>query len=191
LDTKISVHSGICGALTQLACNDDAGAGCGVSSLLSRVTNVAMMGGQTYYIAIGGYNGASGTFVFDIVATPTGNGSFTTVSPGCGGTGLVATGNPNIGGSVDFTMAPVVGLPLVNLGYIPLGIPLCAGGCILGATLDATLPGATLAGPIPCDPLLQGGTIYVQGIDLGAAGGCAAGDPVQLTLSDTIRLVIG
>jgi PKD repeat protein len=184
-DTKISVHSGTCGALTQLACNDDS---CG---LLSRVSGVAMTAGQTYYIAIGGFNGASGTFVFDIVAAPTGSGSFTTVSPGCGGTGLTASGNPNIGGSANFTMAPVQGLPLINLGIVPLGIPICAGGCVLGATLDATFPGATFGGAIPCDPLLIGATVYTQGIDIGAAGGCAAGDPIQLTLSDTIRTVIG
>jgi PKD repeat protein len=190
-DTKISVHSGTCGALTQLACNDDAGAGCGVSTLLSRVTGVPMTGGQTYYIAIGGFNGATGTFVFDILSTATGAGSFTTVSPGCGGTGLVAAGNPNIGGSANFTMAPVSGLPFINLGIIPLGVPICAGGCVLGATLDATYPGATFGGPIPCDPLLIGATIYTQGIDLGAAGGCAAGDPIQLTLSDTVRTIIG
>jgi PKD repeat protein len=190
-DTKISVHSGACGALTQLTCNDDAGAGCGVSTLLSRTTAVAMTGGQTYYIAVGGFNGASGTFLLDVVATAAGAGSFTTVSPGCGGTGLTASGNPNIGGSANFTMAPVQGLPLINLGIIPLGIPICAGGCVLGATLDATFPGATFGGAIPCDPLLIGATVYTQGIDIGAVGGCAAGDPLVLTLSDTIRTIIG
>ncbi|MBL8898191.1 MAG: PKD domain-containing protein [Planctomycetes bacterium] len=184
-DTKISVHSGTCGALTQLACNDDS---CG---LLSRVSGVAMTGGQTYYIAIGGFNGATGSFVFDLIASATGAGAFTTVSPGCGGTGLTAAGNPNIGGSATFTMAPVQGLPFINLGIIPLGVPICAGGCVLGATLDATYPGASFGGPIPCDPLLIGATVYTQGIDLGAAGGCAANDPLLLTLSDTIRTVIG
>ncbi|MBL8898557.1 MAG: PKD domain-containing protein, partial [Planctomycetes bacterium] len=49
-DTKISVHTGQCGALTQIACNDDAGAGCGASTLLSRVTGVPVSAGQTIYI---------------------------------------------------------------------------------------------------------------------------------------------
>lgn len=183
-DTVIAVFTGACGTLQELACNDDS------CNLLSSVTIPGVSSGTLLYIAVGGYAGAQGSFSLDLRLTPSGTGSFNTLSPGCGGTTLTASGNPNGGGSVSFTLSPVLGFPFVNLGRSPLGIPLC-GSCILGATLDVTFPTAQITGAIPCDPLFIGGTLYAQGIDLGVAGGCAASEPLQLTLSETIRMTIG
>jgi len=65
-DTVLSIHTGSCGSLTQVACNDDnAGAGgnnaCG-GGLQSGIT-YNMTAGVTYRIRVAGYNGATGTFV--------------------------------------------------------------------------------------------------------------------------------
>ena len=57
-DTALQIFSGTCAALTSVACNDDA---CSLRSSLS----AAIVPG-TYYIRVGGYNGASGTFSLDV-----------------------------------------------------------------------------------------------------------------------------
>jgi PKD repeat protein len=190
-DTKISVHTGQCGALTQIACNDDAGTGCGASSLLSRVTGVQVAAGQTIYIAIGGFNARQGVFVFDIVPTVTGNGSFTTQFPACGGANLATTGQPNIGSQIGFTMTPNTGAPFFMIGSVPLGVPLCPQGCIIGHNMDVVLPAASFNTSIPCWAFLRGGQAYFQGLILGASGGCPNGNPVQLVTTQTILATIG
>ncbi|MEC8512198.1 MAG: hypothetical protein VX015_08645 [Planctomycetota bacterium] len=53
-DTGMSVYSGDCAALTEVGCDDDGGGG-----LTSKVT-FAATAGTTYYIQIGGFNGATG-----------------------------------------------------------------------------------------------------------------------------------
>lgn len=58
-DTWLAVLTGSRGALTELACNDDASEG-DLDSLLE----VAVDGGATYHILIGGDDGESGTLVF-------------------------------------------------------------------------------------------------------------------------------
>ncbi|HYE61306.1 MAG TPA: hypothetical protein VD997_04860 [Phycisphaerales bacterium] len=63
-DTVMSVFTGSCGSLTQVACNDDNATGgnnaCGGG--LSSGINVNMTGGTTYYIRVAGYQGAVGNF---------------------------------------------------------------------------------------------------------------------------------
>jgi hypothetical protein len=49
-DTLLAVYSGTCGALTQIACDDDAGTG-----LLSLVNVMGLTIGQTYYIQVAGW----------------------------------------------------------------------------------------------------------------------------------------
>jgi len=59
-DTTLAVFSGVCGSLTQLACNDDVPGDC-ASLLRSRVLwNVDA--GATYLIRLAGFNGASGPY---------------------------------------------------------------------------------------------------------------------------------
>jgi hypothetical protein len=55
-DTVLSAYSGTCGALTQLACNDDV---CGLRSTITVPNAVA---NQTYYIRVAGYNNQTGNF---------------------------------------------------------------------------------------------------------------------------------
>jgi hypothetical protein len=54
-DSVLSVHSGSCGALTQVVCNDDS---CGLSSSVQFNATA----GTTYYIRVAGYQGATGNF---------------------------------------------------------------------------------------------------------------------------------
>ena len=59
-DTGVAVWTGECGALTQVGCNDDGGFG-----LTSRLSFPAAAG-TTYYLQVGGWNGASGDGVITI-----------------------------------------------------------------------------------------------------------------------------
>jgi hypothetical protein len=58
-DTFLSAYTGSCGALTEIACNDDA-AGCGG---FSSVMAVAVEAGQDYLIRVGGFGGGAGSGV--------------------------------------------------------------------------------------------------------------------------------
>ncbi|MBC7770976.1 MAG: hypothetical protein H7210_00640 [Pyrinomonadaceae bacterium] len=58
-DTVLLVYTGDCGALAQVACNDDT-AGCGANDLSSSITWNATAG-TTYRFRAGGFNGAQGT----------------------------------------------------------------------------------------------------------------------------------
>ena len=61
-DTVVAVFTGSCATLTEIACNDDS---CG---LQSEVTFSATAG-QTYYIAVGGYQGQQGTFDMSVTCS--------------------------------------------------------------------------------------------------------------------------
>jgi hypothetical protein len=64
-DTALQVLNGAagCGALVSLGCNDD-WTGCSSTSR-SRV-QVTVTGATTFFIRVGGYNGASGSFVLNV-----------------------------------------------------------------------------------------------------------------------------
>jgi hypothetical protein len=69
-DTVIAVFSGSCGALTQLACNDDSYSGgnnaCGNGNLGSGL-NYTLAASSTYLIRVSGYSGASGNYTLTVV----------------------------------------------------------------------------------------------------------------------------
>ncbi len=79
-DTTVSAHSGNCGALTQIVCNDDS---CGLSSSIT-FTGVA---NTTYYIRITGYQGSTGVFTF----TVTGGGGVIPAGACCNATACTST----------------------------------------------------------------------------------------------------
>jgi hypothetical protein len=68
-DTKIAIYSGGCPGSpnTAIACNDDAGPGCGASTLLSS-TVFNSVANQAYLIRVGGYDGFRGTGVLTIAS---------------------------------------------------------------------------------------------------------------------------
>ncbi|MEC9476521.1 MAG: hypothetical protein VX764_05720 [Planctomycetota bacterium] len=61
-DTDLSINTGACGALTQIACSGDAGDGTGnggaCQAWYSEITGLAVTGGETYYVRIGGWSAA-------------------------------------------------------------------------------------------------------------------------------------
>lgn len=69
-DTVVSAYSGVCGALTEIGCNDDdLGIGpCGPS--LQSFLSVPVLGGQAYYIRVSGYAGDKGDFYLSIHQQP-------------------------------------------------------------------------------------------------------------------------
>jgi hypothetical protein len=125
-----------------------------------------------------------------IVTEGSGAGAFTTFPTGCGGLGFGPTGGlPVIGSTVGWQVTGNTGTPAILVGFVPINFPICP-ACILGATIDVVVNGATIpASPIPCDPLLIGGQVYLQGIDIGSAGGCVT--PLPLRMSNTVRITIG
>jgi hypothetical protein len=58
-DTALALYDGSCGALNELACNDDT---CGLLSSIS----APVSGGVPYYLAVGGFGSAQGSFVLDL-----------------------------------------------------------------------------------------------------------------------------
>jgi hypothetical protein len=57
-DTKLFIYAGSVGNL--VGCNDDAG--CGYSGYQSKLENIPVTAGVTYYIVVDGYDGACGTY---------------------------------------------------------------------------------------------------------------------------------
>ena len=67
-DTEVAVFTGACGSMTQVGCNDDAGAPC--TGLYSGVTWNGVAG-TTYHISVGSYGAATATGNIQIVVTTT------------------------------------------------------------------------------------------------------------------------
>ena len=69
-DTKLYIYQGACPG-TLVACNDDS---CNSpqfpSSYISKLAGIALTGGQTYYIIVDGYGGASGDYHLHVEAAP-------------------------------------------------------------------------------------------------------------------------
>jgi PKD repeat protein len=183
-DSCLEALSGTCSNLTSIACDDDFCAPGGPS----RVT-FPVLGNQSYYIRVGGWQGDEGNFRVNITFTGSGTGTWTSIFPACGGADLATTGTPSLGLSFTLSTTPTTGPTFIAIGSVPVGVPLCPQGCILGHNLDVVLPGPTFTGTVPCLNFLVGGTVYFQGITLGVAGGCAPALPLVTT--NTLRATIG
>jgi hypothetical protein len=185
-DTVLQLYTGSCGALTSVACNDDA------CSLQSRVLLAGMTTGQTVYLRVGGFNGAQGNY--QVRASLTGNvGSFSTVATGCGGLTLTPSGAPTLAGSVTYTLGGSSGATSIWFGSAIGPFQVCPPEpCALGADFGIVLGGvSTVTIPVPCDISLVGGSLACQGADLlAAAGNCPAGEPFTVNFSDTVITTI-
>jgi hypothetical protein len=60
-DTVVVLYAGTCDSLSEVACNDDALAHC-PSNHFSSYLEADVAAGQTYYVRVSGYNGASGAY---------------------------------------------------------------------------------------------------------------------------------
>ena len=95
-DTDLSVNTGACGALNQIACNGDGPASCGGFS--SEITGVPVTAGVEYLIRIGGWaagDAGSGTLNLDVV--PGGGGGVEVCDNGVDddGDGLIDCADPD------------------------------------------------------------------------------------------------
>ncbi len=101
-DAILEVFSGSCAALTSLACNDDS---CGTAPQVS----VAVTQGATYRIRVGGFSGATGTFVLNIgCAPPLPTTDYSDAPPGAGiAVHTSATGSERLGTGVTGEPGPI------------------------------------------------------------------------------------
>ncbi len=60
-DTSMVLYTGSCGDLTQIACNGDGTGETGCQAFYSRIADLPVEPGVTYYIRLGGYNAETGT----------------------------------------------------------------------------------------------------------------------------------
>lgn len=117
-----------------------------------------------------------------------GSGTFAITCAGCAGLTQTASGSPNIGGRVSFS---VPGATAMFLGLSNLCLTLCPAGCNLGTDMTVMAFTSELALTIPCNVNLVGGIVYSQGLVAGN-GGCAANVfGIQIATSDTIATTIG
>lgn len=178
-DTTIEVLRGTCGSLVSVGCNDDA---CGLGSSLT----VNLTSGTLYFIRVGGYSGATGSFDLT-VATGTGTGTIGMLTTGCGSAVMSAGGDPNLGGTAVFVLTGVQGVPFIGMGFTIPNTLLCPRTCRLGSDWATSSYGAGRSLAIPVDASFIGLQVSVQGLDLFAPGGCPAG----YTVTDTAVVTIG
>lgn len=103
---------------------------------------------------------------------------------GCGSATLRASGAAALGSNFTLQLTGT-GSPFLGVGLTSFELPICS--CILGHDWSTSFPTGTLSVGIPNDPLLIGGQVALQGLDLGAVGGC----PVPaFELTDTLIVTI-
>lgn len=184
IDTVIELFDGPCGTLNSLACNDDT---CGTQSSV----RVRLNAGTRYYLRVGIASGTPG--FYQVVLSHSGTvGTFTSVPTGCGAIALTPSGAPTVGGALRYDMTGVAGTPFLWFG-LPIGsIPICPPNpCALGADIGIAGSSTTFQFTLPCDPLILGGQIAVQGADLEVvAGSCPAGEPFRVSFTNTIVTLI-
>lgn len=117
-----------------------------------------------------------------------GNGSFTVTCAGCAGLTQTASGSPNVGGNVYYSVPNALAM-WVGLGNICA--PICPAGCNLGTELTVLVFTSQISISIPCSASMVGANVYSQGLEAGN-GGCAASVfGIAIATSDTIRTTIG
>jgi hypothetical protein len=140
-DTKLFVYSGSCGALTCVGGNDDDN-NCGANSSASSYTFNAAFG-TTYYIMVGGYQGATGNFVLGASCATPPAPVVTALAPNSGAVGTVVTvTGTNLGGATAVTMngVAITGFTVVNGSTITFTVPT---GATTGPVVVTTPSGAS------------------------------------------------
>jgi|GEM_PF-2745137 len=190
-DTALAAYTGTCGNLTEVACNDDT---CGVQSEIS----VPVTAGTTYYLAVGGYNGAQGNFTIAVRCTGCALPSAEVVRLGSppNPNALLPgqTSGPVIGATwdpiIDHTSFVPVSLadfliitPLpVNSDFgPPTGVLLCDPTTSFLKVLTVT-PGTAFSFPIPNVPAFVGVTLCAQGGSIDPAFNAVLTNALDLTV---------
>ncbi len=108
-DTSVVVYSGDCMTLTEVACDDDGGAG------LTSFVSFPATAGTTYLIQVGGFNGASGVGVMNITE---GNGTVICLGEANStGAGAVLKVSGSIAVLDNMVSLDVTELPMNSMGY--------------------------------------------------------------------------
>jgi hypothetical protein len=133
--------------------------------------------------------GTNGNIVMGLYNGHTPGGGHLPGVAGCGGLTLNAFGTPALGLAVQYSLSGLEGAPLLILGT-PTSLPLCA-SCTIGVSLAGALflPAPACAVQIPCDTVLIGAVIAIQGGDYPASSGCpVSGGNVRT--SNSVRIQI-
>jgi hypothetical protein len=142
---------------THLITVTDTGAASTVTSLLTAATNTAFRGVRH-------------------LAPPS---TLQRLPAACGTAGISAVGTGQIGTDVTTTIQTPAGIPFIGYGLQPLGIPFC--NCTVVHDFLVLLGGPQHTFPLPNNPGVIGLSVFVQGLDFLAPGGCP--DPL-FTLTD-------
>jgi hypothetical protein len=105
-DSVLAAWSGTCGALSQLACNDDF---CGLSSHIT----FGVLQGTTYYISVGGFVGSTGNFNLSVFCTNGPPPPPPVTNNNCTNAIALALGVPTAGTNVNANNGPE---PIGNCG---------------------------------------------------------------------------
>ncbi len=166
----------------------------GVTTLWGTVNTSPTGGAQTQFVTVTDTGPAS---VVTSLATSPANTAFrglrylakpTTVSripASCGAADIKVNGNAEIGTNVRTTVLNPLGLPLVGYGLAAVGLPFCNCTIVHDFTLLVGGPSHTLS--LPNNPVFFGITLYTQGLDFLAPGGCP--DPL-FTLTDGFSFTV-
>ena len=140
-DTKLFVYSGSCGALRCVGGNDD-DSNCGANSSASSYTFNAAFG-TTYYVMVGGFQGATGNFVLGASCATPPAPVITALAPNTGAVGTVVTvTGTNLGGAtaVSLNGVAITGFTVVNGSTITFTVPT---GATTGPVVVTTASGAS------------------------------------------------
>ena len=109
---------------------------------------------------------------------------------------IAVSGTTALNGTIQFTISAAQQGTTQFLIGAPGATPLCAGAgpCVVGMTFPPFLVfgGNALAAAIPCDAVLVGGVVAVQGVEFGVglSGGCFFSG-TSVLLSNTIQATLG
>ncbi len=108
----------------------------------------------------------------------------------CGGSAdIKIQGNAELGTTVRTTLTTPSGLPAIVYGLSGTITPIAPNcSCFFGTSLDVLVFGTTATLVLPNAPVLAGLTIFSQGADLLAPGGCSS--PLPLTVTDYFAIVV-
>jgi hypothetical protein len=135
-DTLLQAHSGTCAALNSLACNDDS---CGLQSTI----RFSAVSGQSYYIQVAGWNGASGVGTIEVTELPPATLTIVDNLPGTW-IDISATGTAlNLADDASVDIATTIGNSLLAAGTVRVGsngaVRFAGAGQALGFT-NTTIP---------------------------------------------------
>jgi hypothetical protein len=147
----------------QLVSFVDNGAGSPATILATAPTNTAFRGAR-------------------ILQKPT---TATRLTAACGTAGIQVAGNGEVGTDIVTTVTGPLGIPFIGYGVTPFFLPYC--GCTVVHDFSVLLGGPSATLSVPNNPALFGFTLYIQGLDFLAPGGCP--DPL-LTLTDGFSVTL-